>query len=38
MKFTAVASALFVASATAFAPPAFVNNKNVVKSSSAMEA
>ena len=37
MKFTAVASALFLASASAFAPPAFVNNKNVVKSSSKMQ-
>jgi len=37
MKFTAVASAFFVASATAFAPPAFVGNKNAVQSSSAMQ-
>ena len=34
MKFTAVATALFLASASAFAPSAFVtNNKNVALSS-----
>ncbi len=37
MKFTAAVSALFFASAAAFAPPAFVHNKNAVKSSSAMQ-
>jgi hypothetical protein len=37
MKFATVASALFLASASAFAPPAFVNNKNVVKSSTEMQ-
>jgi hypothetical protein len=33
MKFTAIATSLFLASAAAFAPPAFVNNKNAVVSS-----
>jgi hypothetical protein len=37
MKFATIASALFIASASAFAPPAFVNNKNVVKSSTEMQ-